>query len=379
MTSPRLAPLILSDDERRVLEGWARRGKTTQALALRSRIVLACAAGADVRTVSAELEISRTTAGKWRSRFLESRLKGLSDEPRPGRPRTVTDEDVAKVVAATLEQAPPGGEAHWSTRSMARSAGMSPSAVARIWRAFGLKPHVAATWKLSTDPVFVAKVSDVAGLYLSPSENALVLCVDEKPPAQAQAQDRAGLGRPGRPATTARMTREYVRDGVTSGLFAAFDLASGLVSAQPDRRHRQEFLRFLKRIDSAIPKDLDLHVVLDNYATHKTPAVKDWLLGHPRFHLHFTPTSVSWMDLVKRWFAELTSPKVCRPAPRSVSELETSISKWASERDKNRKPFLWTKGDDETPETSAAYCERITLQRTSGGLLTLDDRFGSLP
>jgi transposase len=357
MASPKLEPLVLSDDERRVLEGWARRRKTAQALALRSRIVLACAGDADVSSVAAELGISRSTAGKWRSRFLESRLKGLSDEPRPGRPRTVTDEHVEKVITATLEQQPPGGDTHWSTRSMARSEGMSQSAVSRIWRAFGLKPHIVQTWKLSTDPQFIDKVRDVAGLYMSPPENALVLCADEK--SQIQALDRTAPCLPMLPATPARMTHDYVRNGTTS-LFAAFDLASGSVIAQPYRRHRhQEFLRFLKLIDAAVPKDLDLHLVLDNYATHKTPAIHQWLLKHPRFYLHFTPTSSSWMNLVERWFAELTNRKLRRSAHRSVTELETDIRKWINEWNKDPKPFVWTKSADEILETLAAYCERI--------------------
>jgi transposase len=357
MASPKLEPLVLTDDERQVLEGWARRRKTAQALALRARIVLAFAGGAGVSAAAAELGISRTTAGKWRSRFLEARLKGLNDEQRPGRPRTVTDEHVEKVIAATLEQAPPGGDTHWSTRSMARSEGMSQSAVSRIWRAFGLKPHIVQTWKLSTDPMFIDKVRDVVGLYMSPPENALVLCVDEK--SQIQALDRTAPCLPMLPTTPARMTHDYVRNGTTS-LFAAFDLASGSVIAQPYRRHRhQEFLRFLKLIDAAVPKDLDLHLVLDNYATHKTPAIKDWLLKHPRFYLHFTPTSSSWMNLVERWFAELTNRKLRRSAHRSVTELETDIRKWISEWNKDPKPFVWTKSADEILETLAAYCERI--------------------
>jgi transposase len=357
MASPKLEPLMLTDDERQVLEGWSRRRKTAQALALRSRIVLGCADGASVSAVAADLGISRATAGRWRSRFLEARLKGLNDEQRPGRPRTVTDEHVEKVITATLEQAPPGGDTHWSTRAMARSEGMSQSAVSRIWRAFGLKPHIVETWKLSADPMFIDKVRDVVGLYMSPPENALVLCVDEK--SQIQALDRTAPCLPMLPTTPARMTHDYVRNGTTS-LFAAFDLASGSVIAQPYRRHRhQEFLRFLKLIDAAVPKDLDLHLVLDNYATRKTPAIHQWLLKHPRFHLHFTPTSSSWMNLVERWFAELTNRKLRRSAHRSVTELETDIRKWVNEWNKNPKPFVWTKSADEILETLAAYCERI--------------------
>jgi transposase len=357
MASPKLEPVVLTDEERQVLEGWARRRKTAQALALRSRIVLACADGRPVTEVAAELGTSRTTAGKWRSRFLEDRLDGLNDEPRPGRPRTITGEHVEKVITATLEQEPPNGDSHWSTRSMAGSAGLNQTAVSRIWRAFGLKPHIIQTWKLSTDPQFIDKVRDVAGLYMSPPENALVLCVDEK--SQIQALDRTAPCLPMLPATPARRTHDYVRNGTTS-LFAAFDLASGPVIAQHYRQHRhQEFLRFLKLIDKAVPKDLDLHLVLGNYATHKTPAIKDWLLKHPRFHLHFTPTSSSWLNLVERWFAELTNRKLRRSAHRSVTELENDIRKWINEWNKDPKPFIWTKTADEILETLAAYCERI--------------------
>jgi transposase len=357
MASPKLEPLVLSDEERQVLQGWSRRRKTAQALALRSRIVLACAGGAPVSTVAGELGVSRTTVAKWRSRFLAARLEGLSDEPRPGRPRTINDEQVERVITATLEQPPPGGDTHWSTRSMASSAGMSQSAVSRIWRAFGLKPHVIQTWKLSADPQFIDKVRDVVGLYMAPPEDALVLCVDEK--SQIQALDRTAPCLPVLPTTPARRTHDYVRNGTTS-LFAALDLASGSVIAQSYRRHRhQEFLHFLKLIDAAVPAGLDLHLVLDNYATHKTPEIHRWLLRHPRFHLHFTPTSSSWMNLVERWFAELTTRKLRRSAHRSVAELETDIRAWVNEWNKQPKPFVWTKTADEILETLAAYCERI--------------------
>jgi transposase len=358
MPSPKLVPLELTDDERAVLEAWVRRRKTAQALALRSRIILACAAGAANQAVAAELGVSRDTVAKWRSRFLKGRLEGLTDEPRPGRPRTVSDAKVEQVVTAALEQAPPGGDAHWSTRSMARTAGVSQSTVSRIWRTFGLKPHVVQTWKLSTDPQFIDKVRDVVGLYLAPPEDALVLCVDEK--SQIQALDRTAPILPMLPTTPARMTHDYVRNGTTS-LFAAFDLASGSVIAQHYRQHRhQEFLRFLKLIDAAVPQDLDLHLVLDNYATHKTPAIHKWLLRHPRFHLHFTPTSSSWLNLVERWFAELTNRKLRRSAHRSVVELEADIRKWINEWNKDPRPFIWTKTADEILETLAAYCGLIT-------------------
>src|SRR5882757_4415689 len=273
---------------------------------------------------------------------------------RVGRPRRPAHDDPPP---RTLEEPPSTGDTHWSTRSMAAATGMSQSAVSRIWRAFGLKPHLVQTWKLSTDPQFVDKVRDVVGLYLNPPEKALVLAVDEK--SQIQALDRTAPCLPIMPTTPARMTHDYVRHGTTS-LFAAFDVSSGSVIAQHYRRHRhQEFLRFLTLIDAAVPKELDLHLVLDNYATHKTPKVKEWLIRHPRFHLHFTPTSSSWLNLVERWFAELTNRKLRRSAHRSVTELEADIRKWINEWNKDPRPFVWTKSADEILGTLAAYCERI--------------------
>jgi transposase len=279
VASPKLESLVLSDQERQVLQGWARRRKTAQALALRSRIVLACACGASVTAVAADLRISRDTVRKWRSRFLAARLEGLADEPRPGAPRKITDEQVELVIIRTLEERGPGQDTHWSTRSMAAATGMSQSAISRIWRAFGLKPHLTETWKLSTDPQFIEKVRDVVGLYMDPPDKALVLCVDEK--SQIQALDRTAPSLPMLPGSQARASHDYVRHGTTS-LFAALEVASGSVIAQHYRRHRhQEFLRFLKLIDAAVPSGLDLHLICDNYATHKTPAVKKWLLAHP--------------------------------------------------------------------------------------------------
>jgi transposase len=287
---------------------------------------------------------------------VRDRLEGLSDEPRPGRPRVISDEQVDQVITATLEQAPPGGNTHWSTRSMARSAGLSQSAVSRIWRAFDLKPHVVQTWKLPADPQFIGKVRDV-GLYLAPPQDALVLCVDEK--SQIQARDRTAPCLPMLRTTPARMTHGYARNGTTS-LFAALDLASGPVIAQHYRRHRhQEFLRFLELIDAAVPAGLDLHLVLDNHATRKTPEIHKWLLRHPRFHLHFTPASSSWLDLVERWFAELTSRKLRRSAHRSFTELEAGIRKWINEWNKNPEPFVWVKPAGEILDTLAAYCRLI--------------------
>jgi transposase len=360
MPSPKLEPVALTDEERDVLSGWSRRRKTAQALAMRSRIVLRCAEGGTIGEVAQDMGVSRNMVSKWRSRFLSRRLEGLTDEPRPGRPRVITDGQVDEVITKTLEEAP-GQDTHWSTRSMASATGMSQSAISRIWRAFGLKPHAVETWKLSADPQFVDKVRDVVGLYLCPPDNALVLAVDEK--SQMQAIDRTAPILPIMPTTPARMTHDYIRHGTTS-LFAAFDIGSGSVIAHHYRRHRhQEFLRFLKLIDAAVPTDLDLHLVLDNYATHKTPKVKEWLIRHPRFHLHFTPTSSSWLNLVERWFAELTNRKLRRSAHRSVTELETDVRKWINEWNADPKPFVWTKTVDEILDTLAAYCQRINDSR----------------
>ncbi|AQW48012.1 IS630 family transposase [Streptomyces violaceusniger] len=357
MPGPKPLSLELSDHEGRVLRGWLRKRTASQALVLRSRIVLACAEGRANAQVALDLGVSRETVRKWRARFLADRLEGLVDRPRSGAPRKITDEQVEALVARTLDQAPPTGDSHWSTRSTAQAEGMSQSAVSRIWRAFGLKPHIVETWKLSTDPQFVTKVRDVVGIYLAPPENALVLAVDEK--SQIQGLDRPQPVLPMAPTTPAKMTHDYVRHGTTS-LFAARDITSGSVIAQHYRRHRhQEFLRFLKVIEAAVPGDIELHLVLDNYAPHKSEPVKKWLLRHPRFHLHFTPTSASWLNFVKRWFAELTCRKLRRSAHRSVAELERDIRGWINEWKKNPKPFFWTKTADDILDTLAAYCTRI--------------------
>jgi transposase len=348
------AELVLSDVERDALTRWSRRAKTSQALALRSKIVLACADGASNKEVAASLRVVPATVGKWRARFITDRLEGLSDEPRPGAARKITDEQVEAVVVKTLEEAPATGDTHWSTRSMAKATGMSQTAISRIWRAFGLKPHLVDTWKLSTDPQFIDKVRDVVGLYLDPPDKAMVLAVDEK--SQMQALDRTAPMMPGVPG---RKTHDYVRHGTTS-LFAALDIATGKVIGQHQRRHRhQEFLRFLKTIDANTPQDLDLHLICDNYATHKTPAVKTWLAAHPRFHLHFTPTSGSWLNLVERWFGELTNRKLRRSTHRSVKELETDVNAWIAAWNDDPKPFVWTKTADEILSNLANYCTRI--------------------
>jgi transposase len=355
-----LSPLVLSAAEVDQLKTWARRPKTAQALALRSRIVLRCGAdeGLDSNTVVAdELGIGRGTVAKWRARFLVERLDGLLDEPRPGRPRTVTDAQVEEVITTTLESAPRDAT-HWSTRSLATELGMSASAVQRIWKAFGLQPHRQESWKLSKDPLFVDKVKDVVGLYLDPPERAVVLCVDEK--SQIQALDRTAPILPMLPGTPQRATHDYKRHG-TSSLYAALDIASGQVIGSLHARHRAvEFKKFLTLIDSQVPDHLDVHLVMDNASTHKTPAIHRWLLAHPRFTVHFTPTSSSWLNLVERWFSELTTKKLQRGAHTSVRALNSDIRNWIKTWNENPRPYVWTKTSDQILESIARYCTRIT-------------------
>jgi transposase len=351
------APLTLTEDERQTLVRWARRATTAQALALRARIVLACAEGATNKAVAEQLGIWPQTVTKWRGRFVAGRLEGLSDEPRPGRPRTITDEQVEQVITKTLEEPPPRQDTHWSTRQMAKATGMSQTAISRIWRAFGLKPHLVETWKLSSDPQFIDKVRDIVGLYLDPPEAALVLWVDEK--SQIQALDRTAPSLPILPTTPARRTHDDVRNG-TASLFAALDVASGKVISAMHRRHRhQEFLKFLKIIDAAVPAELDVHLVCDNDQTHKTPEIKRWLLRHPRFQVHFTPTYSLWLNLVQRWFAELTNRKLRRSAHRSVAELEADISAWIQAWNDDPRPFVWAKTADEILDNLASYLHLI--------------------
>jgi transposase len=346
-------PIELADDERAQLEAWARRRTSAQALALRSRVVLLAADGLNNSEIAERLGVHRPMVRKWRGRFAEHGLDGLTDEPRPGRPRTVTDEQVEEVIVKTLETTPRDAT-HWSTRSMAREVGLTQSAVLRIWRAFGLQPHRQETWKLSKDPQFVAKVRDVVGLYLNPPERAVVLCVDEK--SQIQALDRSA---PMLPGTPARATHDYKRAG-TSSLYAALDITTGKVIGRLHSRHRAiEFKQFLQTLDREVPAELDVHLVLDNSSTHKTPAIKKWLAAHPRFVVHFTPTSSSWLNLVERWFAELTNKKLKRGAHRSVRQLNTDIRTWIDTWNDNPKPFIWTKTADQILESIARYCNRI--------------------
>jgi transposase/AraC-like DNA-binding protein len=348
--------LSLAIEERERLENWARRPTSAQALAQRARIVLECAAGEPNLAVARKLRITPQTVGKWRQRFLERRLDGLLDEPRPGAPRQVGDAQIERVVRLTLESSP-ADATHWSTRAMAKRSGLSQSTIARIWRAFGLQPHRVEGFKLSKDPLFIEKVRDIVGLYLNPPDKALVLCVDEK--AQIQALDRSQPMLPMRPGQAERRTPDYMRYG-TINLFAALDTKAGTVIGEFHRRHRAiEFRNFLETIDASVPRALDLHLILDNYGTHKTPAIKRWLLRHPRFRLHFTPTGGSWLNLVERWFALLTERQLRRGVHRSTRQLQEAIRAFLDHHNRDPKPFIWTKTADQILESVARFCKRI--------------------
>jgi transposase len=351
------APLVLSDEERTVLLRWSRRAKSAQVLAMRAKIILACGDGLSNVEVAAKLGVHLSTVGKWRRRFLAERLDGLIDEQRPGRPPSITLDQVEQVVVDTLEQTPRTAT-HWSRASMAERSGLSKSTIGRIWRDFGLKPHRAETFKLSTDPQFIEKVVDVVGLYHHPPERAVVLCVDEK--SQIQALDRAQPVLPMMPGMPERRTHDYHRNGITS-LFAAFNITDGTVIGELHRQHRAtEFKRFLITIDKQVPADLDVHLICDNYGTHKTPAIRAWLAKHPRFHMHFTPTGSSWINQVERWFGYLTEQKIRRGAHKSVQALETDIRAWIAEWNEHPRPFIWTKTAEEILESLARYCSRIS-------------------
>lgn len=358
MPSPILAPLVLSPDERAALTRWVVRRKTAQALAFRARVILACAEpDASVTAVAAQLITTRPTVGKWRARFLRHRLDGLLDEARPGAPRTIADETIEDVLRRTLESAPPQAT-HWSTRGMATQVGLSQTTVMRIWHAFGLEPHRSETFKLSTDPLFIEKVRDIVGLYLAPPEHALVLSVDEK--SQIQALDRTAPLLPLRPGQPERRSHDYVRHGVTS-LFAALDTRTGAVIGECFPRHRAvEFRKFLDRIDNTVPAALDVHLILDNASTHKTPLIRRWLAKRPRYHVHFTPTSSSWINQVERFFSALTTQQLHRGVHRSVADLETAIARYLAEHNKAPKPFIWTKTADDILTTVARFCQRTS-------------------
>lgn len=349
------ARLELSDEEQRVLEGYARRRKISHQLALRSRMVLLCARGLDNKVVAEKLRVHEVTVGKWRAKFVQKRLDGLLDEPRPGVARKVTDEQVEEVIRRTLETTPRGAT-HWSSRKLAKQVGLSFSTVQRIWRAFSLQPHRVETFKLSNDPLFVEKVRDIVGLYLNPPDHALVLCVDEK--SQIQALDRSQPLLPLQPGQPERRTHDYRRNGITS-LFAALDVATGRVIGKTYRRHRAvEFRRFLNEIDRAVPGELEIHLILDNLATHKTPAIRRWFERHPRFHVHFTPTYSSWLNQIERWFSLLTQEQLRRGIHPSVWALEQDIREFIEVHNEDPRPFQWTKSADAILDSISRFCRR---------------------
>jgi transposase len=324
-------------------------------LALRARIVLACAEGKDNQTVARRLRLNPVTVGKWRARFVKDRIEGLYDEPRPGAPRKISDADIEKVIVRTLETTPRGAT-HWSTRSMAKATGLSQSSISRVWRAFGLQPHRSETFKLSPDPLLVEKIRDIVGLYIDPPEHAVVLCVDEK--SQIQALDRTQPLLPLRPGQPERRSHDYRRHGTTS-LFAALNVRTGEVLGETHRRHRStEFRKFLDRIDAAVPSQLEVHLILDNYGTHKTALIRNWLAKRTRFHVHFTPTYASWLNLVERWFAELTNKQIRRGSHRSVVALEAAIREFIDVNNEAPKPFVWVKSADEILASIARFAQR---------------------
>lgn len=350
------AVITVSDEDRVVLERWSKRPKTPMSIAQRARIVLLAADGLNNNVVADKVGCNQATVVKWRKRYVERGVDGLIDEPRPGAPRTISDEAVEAVVVRTLEETPTDAT-HWSTRDLAKRSGMSASSVGRIWQAFGLKPWLTDTFKLSDDPQFIDKVRDVVGIYMNPPEHAVVLCVDEKTGIQALDRTRPSL--PMRPGQVERRTHDYVRNGITD-LFAALNLATGQVIARTDSRHRAvEFIKFLDLIDDSVPADLDVHVVIDNASTHKTPAVKTWLLRHPRYTFHFTPTSSSWLNLVERWFAELTNRKLRRSAHRSIKELIADLEAWIATWNHDPRPFVWHKTADQILDGLKKYLTNL--------------------
>jgi transposase len=363
-------PLILTDDERDRLQSLAHRARSQSLLARRARVVVACSEGLDNQAVAKKLRCSKGMVGKWRSRFLKARLEGLYDEPRPGAPRKITDDQVERVVIQTLESSP-RGETQWSTRGLAKATGLSRMTISRIWRAFGLQPHRSDTFKLSPDPQLIEKVRDIVGLYMNPPDHAAVFCVDEK--SQIQALDRTQPLLPMRPGQAERRTHDYRRHGTTS-LFAALELKTSRVIGQLHRRHRSaEFRKFLDQIEAQVPAELDVHIIADNYGTHKTTLIRKWFAKRPRFHLHFTPTYGSWINLVERWFAELTNKRIRRGVFRSVKELESAIREYIEVHNEDPKPFTWTRTADQILHSIARYAQRTSaahppefISRTTG-------------
>jgi len=355
---PHKTVLVVSSQDRAQLLRWSKRSKSSHGLAQRASIILRCADGDPSSKVAHDLRITNPTVWKWRRRFIARGLAGLLDEPRVGAPRRITDEQVEEVVTTTLE-AMPKDATHWSTRSMAAKTGISHASVHRVWQAFGLQPHRVETFKLSNDPQFIEKVRDIVGLYLNPPARALVLCVDEK--SQIQALDRTQPILPLAPGMAERRTHDYRRHGTTS-LFAALDVATGKVIGETHRRHRStEFKTFLDRIETEVPDELDVHLVLDNYGTHKTPLIKRWLLRHPRFHVHFTPTYSSWINQVERWFSLLTEKQLRRGTHKSTRQLEDAVRLYLATSNESAKPFAWTKTADDILASIARFCQRTSV------------------
>jgi transposase len=349
------AVLVLTEQEREALASLAHRARTQPQLARRARIILVCAGGEDNKTVARRLRVAPQTVCKWRARFLRDRLDGLLDEPRPGTPRTISDAQVEEVIVRTLESKPPGAT-HWSVRQMAAATGLSRNTVNRIWRAFGLQPHLTETFKLSPDPLLIEKVRDIVGLYVNPPDHAVVLCIDEK--SQIQALDRTQPLLPMRPGQPERRSHDYTRHGTTS-LFAALDAKTGHVLGQTHRRHRSvEFRKFLDLVEASVTADVDVHLIMDNYGTHKTPLIRNWFAKRPRFHVHFTPTYSSWLNLIERWFAELTNKQIRRGAHRSVHELERAIQDFLAAHNAEPRPFTWTKNADEILASIERFARR---------------------
>src|SRR6267154_1247109 len=349
------AILKLNEDEKRELTSLAHRSRSAPALARRARIVLVCAEGHDNHAVARKLRVTPATVGKWRNRFVQDRLEGLYDEPRPGVPRTITDEQVEQVVVRTLESTP-RGQTHWSTRELAKTTGFSRMTISRIWHAFGLQPHRSESFKLSPDPLLVPKVRDIVGLYINPPDHALVLCVDEK--SQIQALDRTQPLLPMRPGQAERHTHDYKRHGTTS-LFAALDVKAGTIIGKCMARHRaQEFRRFLDTVEQHVPANLDIHIVMDNASSHKTKLIRDWFAKRLRWHMHFTPTSASWINQVERFFALLTDQQIKRGAHRSTAALEAAIAGYIAARNADPKPFRWTKTADDILASIERFCRR---------------------
>lgn len=352
----RLPELQLSEEQRSTLQSWTRRRKTAQALSMRARIVLRASDGLTATAIAAEVHACIQTVSKWWRRFDEQGADGLLDEPRPGQPRKLSDAQIEQVIVRTLESKPPAAT-HWSTRTMAGASGINQTAISRIWRAFSLAPHRSETFKLSKDPLFIDKVRDIVGLYMNPPERALLLCVDEK--SQIQALDRTAPLLPMRPGQIERRTHDYARHGTTS-LFAALDTRTGKIIGQNQQRHRSvEFRNFLDTIEGNVPEELDIHLIMDNYGTHKTKLIQDWLAKRPRFHVHFTPTSASWLNLVERWFALLTERQLRRGVHRSTKELKAAIDNFIEDHNRAPKPFIWHKTADQILDSVARYCERI--------------------